>query len=73
MTKILRKTCSSLIKIIPDWENNFSQNKHNKLQNINAKNNCFFAKNKSESANMESSTVQLHGVDLIDMQIQNWL
>ena len=59
VTKILRKTCSSLVKIISDEENNFTQNKYNKLPKI--------------SANTGSSTVQLHGVDLIDMQIQNWL
>ena len=40
---------------------------------INAKNKWFFAKNKYKSANIGSSTVQLHGVDLIDIQIQNWL
>ena len=34
---------------------------------------AFFAQNKYGSANMGSSTVQLHGVDLIDIQIQNWL
>ena len=65
MTTILRKTCSSLVKIISDGENNFTQNKYNKLQKISAKNKWFFAKNKCESANMGSSTVQLHGVDLI--------
>ena len=54
-------------------ENNFTQNKYNKLQKISAKNKWFFAKNKCKSANMGSSTVQLHGVDLIDIQIQNWL
>ena len=43
MTKILRKTCSSLVKIISDRENDCTQNK------------C-------KSANMGSSTVQLHGV-----------
>ena len=45
VTKILRKKCSSLVKIIPDGENNFTQNKNNKLQKIGAKNKCFFAKN----------------------------
>ena len=30
-------------------------------------------KNKCKTEYMGSSTVQLHGVDLIDMQIQNWL
>ena len=67
MTKILRKTCSSLAKIISDGENNFMQNKYNKLQKISAKNKC------CKSANMGSSRVQLLGVDLMDMQIQNWL
>ena len=28
---------------------------------------------KCKSANMGSSTVQLHGVDLRDIQVQNWL
>ena len=28
---------------------------------------------KCKSANMGSSTVQLNGVDLIDIQVQNWL
>ena len=62
MTQILRKTCSSLVKLISDGENNFTQNKYNKLQKISAKNKC-------KSANMGSSTVKLHGVDLIDIQI----
>ena len=57
-------------KIIFDGENNFTQNKYNRV----AKNKCFFfAQNKCKSENMGSSTVQLHGVDLIDIQIQNWL
>ena len=42
MTKILRKTWSSLAKIISDGENNFTQNKYNKLQKISAKNKCIF-------------------------------
>ena len=71
VTRILRKTCSSLVKIISDVENNFTQNKYNKLQKISAQNKRFFAKNKCKSANMGSSTVQLHGVDLIDIQNQN--
>ena len=69
MTKILRKTCSSFVKIISDRENNLTQNKCNKLQKISA----FFAQDKCISANMGSSTGKLHGVDLIDIQIQNWL
>ena len=67
MTKILRKTCSSLVKIISDREKIFMQNEYNKLQKINAKNNSFFLQ--KISANMGSSTVQLNGLDLIDMQI----
>ena len=75
MTRILRKTCSSSVKIISDGEINFRRNKYNKVQKISAKNKWFFAKNKWKSANLGSSTVQLHGVDLIyiDIQIQNWL
>ena len=42
VTNILRKTCSSLENVIPDGENNLTQNKYNKLQKINAKNMCFF-------------------------------
>ena len=56
-TKILRKTCSSLVKIISDGENNLTQNKYNKLQKISAKNKFFFAMNKCKSANFGSSTV----------------
>ena len=49
-------------KIISDGEINFTQHKYNKLQKIRAK--C-------KSTNMGSSTVQLNGVDLIDIQVQN--
>ena len=72
VTKILRKTCS-LLKFISDGENNFTKNKFNKLKKISAKNLWFFAKNKCKSANMGSSTVQLHGLYLIEIQIQNLL
>ena len=44
MTKILRKTCSSLDKIISDGENNFIKNKYNKLQKISAKISAFLHK-----------------------------
>ena len=44
VTKILRKTCSSLVKIISDVENNLTQNKYNKLQKISAKNYFFLQK-----------------------------
>ena len=60
VTKIRKKTCSSLVKIISDGENNFKQNKYNKLQKISGKNKC-------KNANMGSSTVQLHGEDLKDI------
>ena len=67
VTKTLRKTCSSLVKIISDVENDFTQNNYNKLQKISAKNKWFKKKNKRKSANIGSSTVQLHGIDLIDI------
>ena len=73
MTKILRKTCSSLVNIISALENDFTQNKYNKSQKISAKNKLYFAQNKCKGANMGSSSVQLHGVDLIHIRIQNWL
>ena len=43
-------------KIISDGENNFTQNKCNKLQKISAKNKSFFKQNKCKSANIGSST-----------------
>ena len=56
MTKILRKTCSSLVKIISDGLNNFAQNKYSKLQKISAKNKrYFFAKNKCKYGIIYSS------------------
>ena len=60
----------SLVKNISGVENNFTRNKYNKLQKISAKLSKFFAKNKSQTANIGSSTVRLHGIDLIDIQIQ---
>ena len=44
------------------------QHKYNKLQKKVLK-----IRAKCKSANIWSSTVQLHGVDLIDIQVQNWL
>ena len=74
MKEIPRKTCSTLVKILSDEENNITQNKYNNLQTINAKNTWFFAKkSKCKSANMGPSAFQLHGLDFIDIQIQNWL
>ena len=55
VTKIFRKTCLRKIG---------TQNRHKKLQ-------FFFSKNKCKGANIGSSTFQLHGVDLIDMQLMN--
>ena len=49
VTKILRKTCSLLERIISDRENNFTQNNYNELQKISAKNFAFFEKNKCKS------------------------
>ena len=65
VTKILKKTCSSLLKLF--LTERIILRKISTLQKINA----FFAQNKCKSANMGSSTVQLHGVDLIDIQFQN--
>ena len=74
MTEILRKTCSSLVKIISDGENNFIRKISTiSCKKISAKNKCFFAKYNCKSANMGSSTVQLHGKELRGIQIQNWL
>ena len=54
-------------KIISDGETNFTQHKYNKLQKIVLK-----IRAKCKSANMgSSSTDKLHGVDLIDIQVQN--
>ena len=66
------KTCSSLEKIISDGENNFTQNKYNKLQKISAKNMSVFLQKISAKVQIwDHHLDQLHGVDLIDMQIQN--
>ena len=53
-------------KVISDGETNFTQHQYNKLQKISAK-----KRDKCDSANMGSSTVQLNGVDLIDIQVQS--
>ena len=43
VTKILWKTCLSLVKLFLTGEYNFTQNKYNiELQKISAKNKCFF-------------------------------
>ena len=68
VTKILRKTCSSLVKIISDGENNFMQNKCNtwmKYRNVLPNH-----KNANIWENQQFIYI-LHGVDLIDMQIQD--
>ena len=53
-------------KIISDGGTNFTQHKYNKMQKISAK-----IRAKCKSANMGSSTVQLNGVDLMDIQVQS--
>ena len=68
--------CSQGKFLIQDWvyqiENNFTQNKYNKLQKISAKNKWFLAKNKCKSANMgytvsvETFNIHLQGLDIID-------
>ena len=69
VTKILRKTCSSLVKlflteriILHKIQLLFIFIKSTYIISV-----VFFAQNKCKSANMGSSTVQLHGVDLIDI------
>ena len=71
VTKILRKTCSSLVKLFLTERTIFHKISTISWKKISTKNKCFFAQNKCKSANMGSSTVQFHGVDLIDIQVQN--
>ena len=63
--KILRKTYSSLVKMIFERVNNFMQNKCTKWMKYRK------ALPNHKNASMGSSTVHLHGVDLIDMQLQD--
>ena len=44
VNKIPRKTCSSLVKTISNGENNFTQNKYNKLQKSVLKISAFLQK-----------------------------
>ena len=57
------KSCSSLVKMIPDGVNKLMQNKCNKWMKL--RNELPNHKN----ANIGSARVHLHGVDLMDMQI----
>ena len=54
--------------IISDGETKFTQHEYNRLQKISVKTNSY---SKCKSANMGTSTGQLHGVDLIDIQVQS--
>ena len=65
VTKILRITCSSLAKTISVEENNFTQNKCNKLMKYRN------VLPNHKNANMGTYTVHLHGAHLIDMEIQD--
>ena len=53
--------------MISDGENNFMQNKCNKWIKYR------YLLPNHKNANIRSSTVHLHGVDIIDMQIQDRL
>ena len=64
LTEILMKTYSS-VKIISERVNNFMQNKSNKWMKFRN------VLTNHKNSNMGSSTVHLHDVDLIDMQIQD--
>ena len=63
------KSCSSLVKIISDEVNNFIC-KINAISGWGIETYVFL---NHKNANMGSSTVYLHGVDLIDMQVLDWL
>ena len=65
VTNIFLKTCSSLVKMISGGVNKFMENKCNKW--LEYRNVFPNHKNKNEG----SSTVHLHGVELINMQIQD--
>ena len=67
VTKIRRKTCSSLVKLFLTERIILHKISTIELQKISAKISAFFAQNKCKSANMGLSTIQLHGVDLIDI------
>ena len=71
MTKILRKTYSKLVKLFLTERIILHKISAIELQKIRAKNKFFFSQIKCKSPNIGSSRVQLHGVDLIDTQIQN--
>ena len=43
------------------------------MQKISAKICTLFTQKNCKSANKGSSTVQFHGVERIDIQVQNWL
>ena len=68
LTKILLKTCSSLVKMISDLVNNFVC-KINAIRGWSIE--TYYPITKSD--NMGSPTVNLHGINMIDMQIQDWL
>ena len=68
VVKILRKTCSSLVKIISDGENNIMQNKCNKKMKYK---NVIPNHKKCQYAINYSSFTWCMYVDLIDMQIQD--
>ena len=55
-------------KVISDGETNFTQH----ISTISCKKYVLKIRAKCESANMGSSTVQLNGVDLINIQVQSW-
>ena len=57
-------------KIISDGENNFTQNKYNKLQKISAKNKCFLHKISAKMQILDhlqfNYNIGLQGLDMID-------
>ena len=60
------KVCSSLKKMISDGVNNFTYKINAKVDEVYRN-----ALPNHKNANMRTSTVHLHCIDLIDMQIQD--
>ena len=73
VTKTFRKTCTSLEKLFLTERIILHKIRTISCKKLVLKISALFAQNKCKSTNMGSSPVQLHAVDLIDIQIQNLL
>ena len=65
------KTCSSVVKIISDVENDFMQNQYNNRMNYRYVLRNYNNTNMGLSAIAQWTVIHLHYVDMIDMHIQN--